>query len=103
MRLGMIALSQTRAADTWVEASDDGLTIHASRRWLEPLLSEYQRDLSVEIHCPMRQLEPALLHLALLLHKETWRSNVETGIVETSAYALEIARVLSIHVLRTHY
>lgn len=94
----MIALSQTLDTETWVEAAEDGLKIHASRHWLAPLLNEFQRDLSSDIYYPMKQLEPSLLHLALILHKETYHSAAET-----STYALAIARVLSIHVLRTHY
>ena len=98
MSLVTIALSHTLADKTWVDVSNGELKIHASRRWLAPLLSEYQHTLSADIHYPMQQLEPSLLHLALLLHKEASHSRSET-----SAYSLEIARVLSIHLLRTRF
>ena len=98
MGVETIYLSQTLEAETWVEASEDGLRIHASRHWLAPLLRDCQCAFSIDILYPVQQLDPSLLHLAMLLHEETCHSSIET-----SAYAVELAKVLSIHVLRAHY
>lgn len=98
MGVETIYLSQTLEAETWVEASEDGLRIHASRHWLAPLLRDCQCAFSIDILYPVQQLDPSLLHLAMLLHEETCHSSIET-----SAYAVELAKVLSIRVLRAHY
>lgn len=94
MSVETIALSQTLEAETRVEVSEIGLRIYVSRIWLLPLLSEDERDLSDDIYCPVQRLNRSVHHLVLLLYEMQRDSHT------TSLYAVEIAKILTIYVLR---
>lgn len=94
MREGWISLTRNQQDTLRVEAYKEMLHIQVSDDWLAPLLNECQCDHFLSIHLPIRQLNSATLHLTNLLNQEVQHQN------QLSSHAVEIVKIVCIHLLR---